>query len=226
MCTSVHKDLTMNIKSSLNRLIKENWAFLLFALVLFASRSSFADWYLVPTGSMLPTIVEGDRIFVNKMAYRLEVPFTDIEIMQTGQPKRGDIVVFNSEKAGNRLVKRLIGEPGDRVAMLDNKLSINGEQVLYEDSDNELHKTEHLGDVAHFVQFMPVAKARDNFAEVIVPQGYYLVLGDNRNNSADSRYYGFVPAIEIQGKANKVLVSLDPKNYYLPRKERFNEPLI
>ncbi|MFT4810967.1 MAG: signal peptidase I [Paraglaciecola sp.] len=216
----------MNIKTSLNRLIKENWAFLLFALVLFASRSSFADWYLVPTGSMQPTIVEGDRIFVDKMAYRLEVPFTDIEIMQTGQPKRGDIVVFNSEKAGNRLVKRLIGEPGDRVAMLDNKLIINGEQILYEDSDNQLHKTEYLGNVAHFVQFIPVAKVRDNFAPVIVPKGHYLVLGDNRNNSADSRYYGFVPAIEIQGKANKVLVSLDPENYYLPRKERFNQPLI
>jgi signal peptidase I len=216
----------MNIKTSLNRLIKENWAFLLFALVLFASRSSFADWYLVPTGSMQPTIVEGDRIFVDKMAYRLEVPFTDIEIMQTGQPKRGDIVVFNSEKAGNRLVKRLIGEPGDRVAMLDDKLIINGEQILYEDSDNQLHKTEYLGNVAHFVQFIPVAKVRDNFAPVIVPKGHYLVLGDNRNNSADSRYYGFVPAIEIQGKANKVLVSLDPENYYLPRKERFNQPLI
>ena len=216
----------MNIKTSFNQLIKENWAFLLFAFVLFASRSSFADWYLVPTGSMQPTIVEGDRIFVDKMAYRLEVPFTDIEIMQTGEPKRGDIVVFNSVKADNRLVKRLIGVPGDRIAMRDNKLIINGEQILYEDSENEHHKTEYLGNVAHFVQFMPVAQARDNFAEVTVPEGHYLVLGDNRNNSADSRYYGFVPAIEIQGKANKVLISLDPENYYLPRKERFNEPLI
>ncbi len=216
----------MNIKTSFNQLIKENWAFLLFALVLFASRSSFADWYLVPTGSMLPTILEGDRIFVDKMAYRLEVPFTDIEIMQTGQPKRGDIVVFNSEKASNRLVKRLIGVPGDRIAMLDNKLIINGEKITYEDNENELLKTEYLGNVAYIVQFMPAAEARDNFAEVIVPEGHYLVLGDNRNNSADSRYYGFVPAIEIQGKVNKVLVSLDPENYYLPRKERFNEPLI
>ncbi|MFQ3190155.1 MAG: signal peptidase I [Paraglaciecola sp.] len=216
----------MNINTPLKRLIKENWAFLVFFLVLFASRSSFADWYLVPTGSMQPTIVEGDRILVDKMAYRLEVPFTNIEIMQTGQPKRGDIVVFNSENAGNRLVKRLIGEPGDRVAMLDNKLIINGVKVLYEVSENELHKTEYLGDVAHFVQLIPVAEARDNFATVIVPEGHYLVLGDSRNNSADSRYYGFVPAIEIQGKANKVLVSLDPENYYLPRKERFNQPLI
>lgn len=216
----------MNIKKSFNKLLKENWAFLLFVLVLFASRSSFADWYLVPTGSMLPTIVEGDRIFVDKMAYRLEVPFTDIEIMKTGQPKRGDIVVFNSEKAANRLVKRLIGEPGDRIAMQDNKLIINGESISYEDTKNELQQTEYLGDVTHIVQFMPVAEARNNFAEVIVPQGHYLVLGDNRNNSADSRYYGFVPAIEIQGKANKVLVSLDPENYYLPRTERFNIPLI
>ncbi|MBU3003929.1 signal peptidase I [Paraglaciecola arctica] len=216
----------MNIKLSMHKLLKENWAFLLFALVLFASRSSFADWYLVPTGSMLPTIVEGDRIFVNKMAYRLEVPFTDIEIMQTGQPKRGDIVVFNSEKAGNRLVKRLVGEPGDRVAMFENKLIINGKPIQYEDRDNSLQKTEQLDNVAHIVQFIPVAEARDNFTEVIVPEGHYLVLGDNRNNSADSRYYGFVPAIEIQGKANKVLLSLDPENYYLPRKERFNQPLI
>jgi signal peptidase I len=216
----------MNIKTPFNKLVKENWAFLLFALVLFASRSSLADWYLVPTGSMLPTIVEGDRIFVDKMAYRLEVPFTDIEIMQIGQPKRGDIVVFNSEKAGNRLVKRLIGEPGDRIAMRDNKLIINGEPTFYADSENEFHKTEHLDNIAHIVQFTPVAEARDNFAEVIVPEGHYLVLGDNRNNSADSRYYGFVPIIEIQGKANKVLVSLDPENYYLPRKERFNIPLI
>jgi signal peptidase I len=216
----------MNIKVSLIQIIKENSAFLLFAFVLFASRSSFADWYVVPTGSMLPTIVEGDRIFVDKMAYRLEVPFTDIEIMQTGQPKRGDIVVFKSEKADNRLVKRLIGVPGDRIAMFDNKLVINGEKIIYKDRKNTRHKTEYLGDIAHIVQITPTAEARDNFTEITVPKGHYLVLGDNRNNSADSRYYGFVPAIEIQGKVNKVLISLDPKNYYLPRKERFIEPLI
>ena len=214
------------MKLSLHKFVKEKGAFLVLVLVLFTSRSSFADWYVVPTGSMLPTIVEGDRIFVDKMAYRLEVPFTDIEIMQTGQPKRGDIVVFNSEKAGNRLVKRLIGEPGDRVAMFDNQLIINGESISYKNSENTLQKTEYLGNVAHIVQFIPVADARDNFAEVIVPEGHYLVLGDNRNNSADSRYYGFVPAIEIQGRAKKVLVSLDPENYYFPRSERFNKPLI
>jgi signal peptidase I len=146
--------------------------------------------------------------------------------MRTGEPKRGYIVVFNSEKAGNRLVKRLIGEPGDRIAMYQNRLVINGVEIDYTDSESELTKTEHLDNVAHIVQFLPVAEARDNFAEVVVPQGHYLVLGDNRNNSADSRFYGFVPAIEIQGRAKKVLVSLNPENYYIPRTERFNIPLI
>ncbi|MCF2948324.1 signal peptidase I [Paraglaciecola aquimarina] len=210
----------------LHTLFKENWGFLLFVVILFASRSSFADWYIVPTGSMQPTIVEGDRIFVDKMAYRLEVPFTDIEIMQTGQPARGDIVVFNSKQADTRLVKRLIGVPGDRVEMRNNRLVINGEASQYQLEVNSHKGIETLNGVEHLVQFVPVAEAFDNFDEVTVPDGHYLVLGDNRNNSSDSRYIGFVPAIEIQGKATKVLVSLDPENYYLPRSERTLKPLI
>jgi signal peptidase I len=214
----------MNLK--LSRLLKENWGFLLFAFMLFASRSSFADWYIVPTGSMQPTIVEGDRILVDKMAYRLEVPFTDIEIMQTGQPTRGDIVVFNSKQADNRLVKRLIGEPGDTVEMRDNRLIINGDETQYQLKQNDVKGVEKLNGIEHLVQFVPVENAFDNFDKVTVPAGHYLVLGDNRNNSSDSRYIGFVPAIEIQGKATKVIVSLDPENYYLPRKNRVLQPLI
>jgi signal peptidase I len=210
----------------LNSLLKENWGFLLFAFMLFASRSSFADWYIVPTGSMQPTIVEGDRILVDKMAYRLEVPFTDIEIIQTGQPSRGDIVVFNSKVADIRLVKRLIGEPGDTISMQGNRLSINGEITEYKIETNSYQGTETLDGVEHLIQFVPAEGVMDNFAEVTVPAGHYLVLGDNRNNSSDSRYIGFVPAIEIQGKATKVIVSLDPENYYLPRSERNLKPLI
>lgn len=215
----------MNQKAK--QLFKENWGFALFVLLLFASRSSFADWYVVPTGSMQPTIVEGDRIFVDKMAYRLEVPFTGIVIAETGQPQRGDIVVFNSEKADDRLVKRLIGEPGDRIAMQNNRLFINGKQVDYHRVDNHPYRaTENLPGIEHLVQFVPVTQAADNFSEVVVPEGHYLVLGDNRNNSVDSRFYGFVPAHEIQGKALNVILSLDPENYYLPRTERSFTPLI
>ncbi|WP_133470159.1 signal peptidase I [Paraglaciecola marina] len=216
----------MQLKSQIQNTIKQNSVFILVMLLMFASRSSLADWYHVPTGSMLPTIVEGDRILVNKMAYRLEVPFTDITVMEIAKPKRGDIVVFNSVKADNRLVKRLIAEPGDTVAMESNKLIINGTPVHYEQREQTFLQTEYLENTAHFVQFTPVANPRDSFESVTVPEGQYLVLGDNRNNSADSRYYGFVPAIEIQGKATKVLLSLNPDNYYLPRKERLLTPLI
>ena len=203
--------------NNLKKLFKENWGFCLFVLLMFASRSTFADWYKVPTGSMLPTIVEGDRILVNKMAYRVELPFTDISLFETGQPQRGDIVVFNSAKADTRMVKRVIGLPGDRVAMTNNRLTINGKPLRYDEAALPFGFTEQLGDKHHLVQFSPVSQAADNFSEVTVPAEHYLVLGDNRNNSADSRYYGFVPAAELQGKATRVIVSLNPDKYYLPR---------
>jgi signal peptidase I len=213
-----------HILQNIQQTILENKGFILFVFLMFASRSSFADWYLVPTGSMQPTIVEGDRILVNKMAYRLELPFTDISLMETGSPERGDIVVFNSKAADNRLVKRLIGLPGDEVAMRNNQLVINGQALNYETIDGRV--IEELVGINHRVQFVPVENPTDNFATVVVPEDHYLVLGDNRNNSADSRFIGFVPAKELQGKAIKVLVSLDSDNYYLPRTERSFTPLI
>ena len=146
--------------------------------------------------------------------------------MQTGDPQRGDIVVFNSKVADTRLIKRLIGVPGDVIAMRNNRLVINGVTSNYQLHTDSIKGTESFGDIQHLVQFLPVANAIDNFEAVTVPSGHYLVLGDNRNNSSDSRYIGFVPEIEIQGKAKKVIVSLDPENYYLPRKERTLHPLI
>jgi signal peptidase I len=214
------KHVLQNVK----KIIRENRAFILFVFLMFATRSSFADWYLVPTGSMQPTIVEGDRILVNKMAYRLELPFTDIPLMETGSPERGDIVVFNSQAAGNRLVKRLIGLPGDEIAMDNNQLFINGTPLVYANIDGRA--TEQLGKIKHQLQFIALEHPADNFAPVVVPEDHYLVLGDNRNNSADSRFIGFIPASELQGKAIKVVVSLDPDNYYLPRTERSFTPLI
>lgn len=210
--------------NTVGRFLRENAGFLLMILLMTASRSSVADWYVVPTGSMQPTIVEGDRIYVDKMAYRLELPFTDIALLELDTPKSGDIVVFVSEKADTRLVKRVIGTPGDRVAMHNNQLILNGKVLAYESADDKI--TEGLPEKSHAVQFVGQKSPVSSFGEVVVPDGHYLVLGDNRNNSVDSRYYGFVPAHEIQGKALKVLVSLDPENYYLPRSERTFSPLI
>src|SRR5882757_6471147 len=110
---------------------KEIGPFLILALVLFAIRSSLADWNDVPTGSMRPTILEGDRVFINKLAYDLKVPFTTRHIAQWSDPKRGDIVVFYSPHDEKRLVKRVIGLPGDILELRNNGLVLNGQPVEY-----------------------------------------------------------------------------------------------
>lgn len=205
-------------KGKLVSFYRENKQLLLFIVLMFTFRSSFADWYDVPTGSMKPTIVEGDRILVNKMAYRLELPFTDISVMETGSPQRGDIVVFNSKAADNRLVKRVIGIPGDVVTLVDNRLIINGHKLDYEQTQDLI--TETIDGQSHVMQLTPSTTDRHSFGPVTVPKEHLLVLGDNRNHSADSRYYGFIPQAELLGKATRVLFSLDPEDYYLPRADR------
>ncbi|WP_372625384.1 signal peptidase I [Arsukibacterium sp.] len=208
---------------------RNNRGFVLFIGLMLVFRSAVADWNDVPSGSMQPTIEIGDRILVNKMAYDLRLPFTTQSIVKLADPKRGDIVIFASAAADNRLVKRVVGMPGDVVSMQHNVLSINGKRVDYTESDqaleteagNELLLTEQLGGIAHAVKLAPVSSGLANFAPVKVPKGHYLVLGDNRDNSADSRVIGFVPRHEIVGRAGKVLFSLDYENYYMPRSERF-----
>ena len=104
---------------------------LILALVLFSIRSSLADWNDVPSGSMQPTILVGDRIFVNKLAYDLKVPFTTWHLAEWSNPRRGDIVVFYSPHDGTRLVKRVVGLPGDKVELREEQLVINGNPVDY-----------------------------------------------------------------------------------------------
>src|ERR1700685_1364309 len=101
-------------------------------LVMTALRSAVADWNDVPTGSMNPTIIEGDRVFVNKLAYDLKVPFTTWHLAQWSNPKRGDIVVFFSPVDGIRLVKRVVGLPGDRIELANDRLLINGRPSEYD----------------------------------------------------------------------------------------------
>src|SRR5471032_1761970 len=100
--------------------------FIIFLVIMFSFRSAIADWNDVPSGSMLPTILIGDRILVDKLAYDLKFPFTTVHLSTWGAPKRGDIVVFYSPADGVRLVKRVIGLPGDQISMQDNQLTING----------------------------------------------------------------------------------------------------
>src|SRR5881296_2233777 len=110
---------------------KEIRPLLILALIVFSIRSSLADWNDVPTGSMKPTILEGDRVFINKLAYDLKVPFTTWHIAEWSNPQRGDIVVFFSPKDGTRLVKRVIGLPGDTIELRNGQLFINDQPVDY-----------------------------------------------------------------------------------------------
>src|SRR6266516_915120 len=127
---------------------KEIRPLLVLALILFSLRSSLADWNDVPTGSMRPTILEGDRVFVNKLAYDLKVPFTTWHVAEWSHPKRGDIVVFFSPHDGERLVKRVIGLPGDTVELRNNVLVLNGEPVNYQPIAEELLRDVEAGDLA------------------------------------------------------------------------------
>ncbi len=220
------------------QLFREYRGIVLFLGLMLLFRSAFADWMTVPTGSMNPTIVEGDRILVNKHAYGWRIPFTMIRVTTGADPQRGEIAVFYSPKNGERLVKRVIGVPGDLVEMRDEVLYINGHaqqlssnDYLYTLSDRTaemVHQffTEQLQVSQnqthdHAMMILPQVTAMRNFGPIKVTTDHYLMLGDNRDNSADSRYIGLVPRDEFVGRANTVVASLNPDNWYLPRGDRF-----
>jgi signal peptidase I len=207
---------------------------LVMVLVLFTFRSAIADWNDVPTGSMKPTIMEGDRVFVNKLAYDLKVPFTTWHIAQWDNPKRGDVVVFFSPADEVRLVKRVVGLPGDRIELRDNELFVNGKAVQYEalpqkvvdelpagEQPHHEFATEELAAHAHPVMATPGMNAPRTFGPLTVPEGKYFMMGDNRDNSYDSRFYGCVERRRIVGRATSVVISLDHEHHFSPRWHRF-----
>ena len=204
--------------------IKQNRRLLLFIVLMVVFRSAIADWSPVPTGSMKPTILEGDVVFVNKHAYDIRIPLTSISLKRISSPERGDIVVFESEKADLRMLKRIIGLPGDKITMLHNQLFINGRAVsyLFENENNGTKQfIELLPGKQHKIQLFRSNAQYDNFAPITVPQDHYFVMGDNRQNSSDSRIYGFVPHHELRGRTERVIASFNIKKDYLPRFKRF-----
>ena len=187
-------------------------------------RTSLADWNTVPTGSMKPTILEGDRIWVNKLAYDLKVPFTHLTLKNFSHPKRGDIIIFESKKAEKRLVKRVVGIPGDTISMKNNIVTLNGKTFNYKiinQLENKLIAEEKYKQLRYHIQVNQYSTNNSNFYNIKIPNDYYLVLGDNRDNSADSRYIGLIPRNEIIGRSQHVVMSLNYDNYFLPRLNRF-----
>ena len=217
----------------------KGWGYSILVAVIIASsfKSAIADWNIVPTGSMKPTIVEGDRIFINKLAYDLKIPYTTWHIAEWGAPQRGDIVVFYSPADGKRLVKRVVGLPGDSIEMHNDHLIINGRNVTYESCEsmdntadngsacgkigNNYRFIENLIGVRHPIMIIPQRPALRSFGPVVVPKGKFFMMGDNRDNSADSRYFGFVDRNQVIGQALAIVISLDINHNYQPRWERF-----
>ncbi|MFG6467724.1 signal peptidase I [Roseateles sp. BYS87W] len=201
--------------------LRENRGFLLFLLSFALFRTAVADWNPIPSGSMRPTLLEGDVVLVNRLAYDLKVPLTDVVLLPLGEPQRGDVVTLSSPAGGTRLIKRIVGLPGDRVAMHNGTVWINGAPLQYADVHtvgerlapgwpvDAVRATEQLGPRAHTVQFLPGVSARRDVPERVVPAGEYFVLGDNRDNSEDSRFIGTVPREKLIGRAHHVLVAAD-----------------
>ncbi|MDF3837791.1 signal peptidase I [Cupriavidus basilensis] len=213
--------------------LRHNRGFLIFLLLFGLFRTAVADWNPIPSGSMRPTLIEGDVVLVNRLAYDLKLPLSNVILARLGEPRRGDIVTFDSPADGTRLIKRLVAVPGDVVEMRHERLFINGEAAAYELLESVREPLDPVGPVdatrsmesgplpPHRVQWLSGVAARDSFGPLRIPAGQYLMLGDNRDNSADSRYFGLVPRALLIGRAVGIIASADITGNWMPRPERF-----
>jgi signal peptidase I len=189
-------------------------------LIVLLLRSFIAEPFRIPSASMMPTLLIGDFILVNKFTYGIRLPVINKKVVEMNEPKRGDIVVFRYPKDPSvDYIKRVIGLPGDRVTYYDKKLHINGEPVNQvslgryqgvgqgEDMTGHEHLLENLMGVEHSILIRNGAASAEGV--YVVPQGNYFVMGDNRDNSNDSRYWGTVPEENLVGKAFFIWMSWD-----------------
>ncbi len=189
-------------------------------LIVFVMRSFLVEPFRIPSGSMMPTLLVGDFILVNKFTYGVRLPVAGAKILDVGDPERGDVVVFRYPKDPSLdYIKRVVGLPGDRVGYFNKTIYINGKPVAQEEkgtyigiggglsSDGDSQLIERLGEVEHDILINPAQRAREG--EVVVPEGEYFVMGDNRDNSNDSRFWGTVPEDHLVGKAFMIWMNWD-----------------
>lgn len=193
------------------------------AVLLF--RTFLVEPFRIPSGSMMPTLLVGDFVLVNKFAYGLRLPVTDTKIVNIGEPHRGDIAVFKyPPNPKEDYIKRIVGLPGDTISVRNEQVFVNGKPLPQTylgpitDTDAEslrtaqaggIERNERIGDVNHHIIVLPPLM-RDPRTEGtwVVPQGYYWAMGDNRDNSSDSRFWGPVPEKNLRGKAFLIWFSL------------------
>ncbi|MDC3955312.1 signal peptidase I [Polyangium jinanense] len=169
--------------------------------VMLLARTSLADHYVVPSGSMEPTVHVGDRILVDKRAFGVRLPVVDTYVLPTSEPQPGDVVVLASPENDSTLLKRVVAGPGDMVTVKDGRITLNGQEasVTHEPSGDY----EELGDTRHPLR---LGFGKPDFGPARVPDGHYLVMGDNRGNSHDGRLFGFVARDAIRGRAVRVFL--------------------
>ncbi|MCZ6642181.1 MAG: signal peptidase I [Gammaproteobacteria bacterium] len=228
------------MRSRLDKIWHDWRGFLLFIAIMLIFRSAIADWNHVPSGSMIPSILVGDRIVVDKLAYDLRVPFTLMRIARWSEPQRGDVVTFPSPEDERLLVKRVVGIPGDVIELDNNELIINGTRAGYVPLEQSqvaqlnvegahryrFYRESILGNERYIMLHKSRYRSYSNsFKPTRVPPGHFLMMGDNRDNSRDSRVIGFIERERILGRAKSIAFSFDYENYYIPRMNRFFEDL-
>jgi signal peptidase I len=186
-------------------------------LLVLLVRSFLFEPFRIPSSSMMPTLLVGDFIFVNKYVYGLRLPVINTKILEVGEPQRGDVIVFRlpSDPSTN-YIKRLIGLPGDTIRYANQRLYINDQPVervvkgIYSNDGQPdlLLSEEHLGGVRHDILLLPFPNDRGD-GTFVVPQGHYFMMGDNRDNSQDSRYIGPIPEGNIVGRAVRIWMNWD-----------------
>lgn len=200
-------------------------AFFPVLLVILVVRSFIVEPFKIPSNSMMPTLLTGDFIFVNKFKYGLRLPITNSKFVPVGEPQRGDVVVFRPPSRPNEdWIKRVIGLPGDTIKYEDTVLTVNGKPMVYQELgpykafgsgmpvDGWAEKIETYGDKSYHILEAPIPPGMDGGnGEWVVPEGHYFVVGDDRDNSEDTRYWKgeFLPEANLRGKAMRIFFNWD-----------------
>ncbi|MDH3693968.1 MAG: signal peptidase I [Gammaproteobacteria bacterium] len=211
----------MTKPNRVSRTIKNNLSilFVIFGILFF--RTAVADWSYVPSGSMEPTLYEGDYVWIDKTYYGPSIPLLNFRLGSFGKPDRGDIVTFVPPHTDDLFVKRVIGTPGDKIRFQGPNIFINDEKLdlrLSSKSKLPIIGQETIDKVEHLIQLSGNIHLPRNNETIVVPDSRYFVMGDHRNNSADSRYWGFVEEDQIMGKVTHVAVSFSNRR---PASRRF-----